>query len=136
MTRTQIERILSEVAAARRRGDADAVAKHFAHDAVYRMSGTPELGPITASHCGPDTIRAVVSHLIQTWDFTDFPAVSIHVDGDTAYVYHKGLVRHMPSNTRLNFEILARVVFKDGLITEFVEFLDTYEVQRVATERK
>jgi ketosteroid isomerase-like protein len=131
MIRTQIERILSDVIDARRRGDAGAVAKHFAADAVYRMSGTPDLGPITASHRGPDTIRAVVSHLIQTWDFTDFPAVSIHDDGATAYVYHKGIVRHVPSDRRLNFEILARVVFKGGLIAEFVEFLDTYEVARV-----
>lgn len=97
MTRALIERTLSEVVDARRKGDADAVAKHFAPNATYRMSGTPDLGPVTAAYCGPATIKAAVSHLIQTWDFADFPTVSIHVDGETAYVYRKGIVRLIPT---------------------------------------
>jgi ketosteroid isomerase-like protein len=132
LRRRKVIRVLKELVAARAAGDAKRIAKLFAPNSVLRFSGSPELGPMTAVHKGRDAIEAAVAGLCQTWDFGDFPVVSTHFDGATAYSYRKGVVRHLPSGAIFNFEMLDRIVFKRGQIVEFVEFMDTDKVRRVA----
>ena len=131
MSRAQIEQVLAILIEARDTGDAATIANQFAPDGVFRVSGTKLLGPLTAEHHGRAAIQTAVTHLVETWDFSALPVQSIHVDGAFAYGFRKGTVRHIPTNTRMPFELVDRIKFQDGQIVEFVEFFDTYGVERL-----
>jgi ketosteroid isomerase-like protein len=53
------------------------------------------------------------------------------VDGDAAVVHSAGLMKHVPSGSVFQTEILDKLALRDGKIIEFIEFADTHPVAQV-----
>jgi ketosteroid isomerase-like protein len=128
--RSEIERIVRESYAARKRNHVADTLNHFHPDARFRIVGSKNLGPMTEVVSGHGALRSMFEHLFPIWDWSKFEIGSIHVEGDKAFVHLSGQIRHIPTGSILDTEILDRLTIKDGRIIDFVEFLDTHLLAR------
>jgi ketosteroid isomerase-like protein len=131
MDRRKIEEFIQANYRSRRAGDLDAVLKHFHREAEFRIAGSDALKPFTQSIRGEANLRKTFAEMFPTWDWSKFHIQSVHVDGDTAFVHSSGELRHTPSGKLMHTEILDRIRFKDDLIIDLTEFVDTHLVSEV-----
>jgi ketosteroid isomerase-like protein len=124
--RNEIERIVRESYAARKKNDVPETLKHFHRDIRFRLMGSESLGPMTKGVSGLDALRSMFEGLFPAWDWSSFEIRNIHVDGDRAFVHLSGQIRYVPTGAVIDTEILDRLTIKDGLIVDFVEYLDTH----------
>src|SRR5437763_15519963 len=96
-TREDVERIVRESYAARKRNHVDDALTYFHGDARFRLVGSKNLGRMTEAVSGAPALRAMFDHLFPMWDWSDFDIHSIHVDGDKAFVHLSGRIRHVPT---------------------------------------
>jgi len=120
----RIRQIVHDTYAARQRGDTAALTRHFAPDAIYRLTGDrSRLGNFPA---GPIDATEAVTALIGGFTFETLEPVQILVDGQQAAIHYT--VRAMVASNGHHFttEIADFLTFDaDGRITELVEFADT-----------
>jgi ketosteroid isomerase-like protein len=128
--RSEVERVVRDSYAARKRNDVGETLKHFHPEVTFRIMGSEQLGPMTEAVHGLGPLRAMFENLFPAWDWSDFKIDHIHVDGDRAFVHLSGQIRHVPTGSVLKTEILDRLTIKDGLIVDFAEFLDTHLLAR------
>ena len=126
--RNEVERIVRESYAARKRNHVGDALKHFHPEARFRLVGSKSLGQMTETVSGRAALQAMFEHLFPIWDWSNFDIHSIHVDGDKVFVHLSGQVRHVPTGKVLDTEILDKLTIRDGKIIDFAEFLDTHLV--------
>jgi ketosteroid isomerase-like protein len=124
--RGEIERVVRESYAARKRNHVTETLSYFHPEARFRIMGSKNLGPMTETVSGLDALRAMFEHLFPIWDWSQFDIRSVHIDGDKAFVNLSGKIRHIPTGKVVDTEILDRLTVKDGRIVDFVEFVDTH----------
>jgi ketosteroid isomerase-like protein len=124
--RNETERLVRESYAARKRNSVPETLKHFHPDIRFRIMGSEALGPMTKGVSGLDALRSMFEGLFPAWDWSNFEIRSIHVDGDKAFVHLSGPIRHVPTGKVIDTEVLDRLTIKDGLIVDFVEYVDTH----------
>jgi len=127
----RIRQIVRDAYVARQSGDKDALAKHFAPGATFRLAGdTSRLGNFPA---GPADAVETVAALVAAVTFAALEPAQIVVDGQQAairYAVHAALV---PSGHAFETEIADFLTFDDeGRITQLVEFADTGAIAHMA----
>ena len=125
-----IAALVREMYAARQLNTRDAVEKYFDPDIAFRVAGSGLLHPMTAPIRGAEALRGVLDSLLSTWDWSGFGITSVNVDADKAFVHLAGKIRHLPSGTLIDTEILDVLTYKEGRIIAFTEFLDTQLVAK------
>lgn len=131
MTREEVEKLVRSSYVARRSNDVEATLKHFHPDAEFRIVGSDSLKPMTEAVSGHGNLRAMFKQLFPAWDWSDFHIQTMHIDGNTAFVYSSGKLRHLPTGKSMTTEILDRITLRDGLIVGFTEFIDTHLLTQV-----
>lgn len=116
--------------AMRDKGDLDGVFATFHPDCCHRIVGTDRLAPFTQVNRGADAMRNVVDTLVRDWDSSGLQSVNIYIDErqETALIQRRGIVRHRTAPVQLETEMMDKLVFKDGRIIEYDQFVDTYQV--------
>jgi ketosteroid isomerase-like protein len=115
----------------RGRADLEEALKLYHPDCSFRLVGTDQLGAFTQPVQTLEALRGTAKHLFETWDLSGLHSVSVNVDGDTVFVHRAGPVRHTPSDTSFDTEMMDVFTFKDGLILDYKQFVDTYKVAEV-----
>jgi ketosteroid isomerase-like protein len=128
--KADIENIVRACYTARQRNDADATLAFFHPEASFRIAGSENLKPLSQPLSGIGELRPVMERLVLDWDWSQFPIMTVLVDGDTAVVHSVGLMKHVPSGTSFDTEILDKVTLRDRKIIDLVEFADTQTVAR------
>src|SRR5262245_40942607 len=123
--RSEIERILKEAYAARKRGDIDAILRLFSVDAHFQLAGSISASPIPLRTAGASQFRNVLDKLIRTFEWVDQQIICMLIDGPRAAVHWRGRIRSTASGETVDTELVDIVEFKDGRIVSFVEFCDT-----------
>ena len=123
--RSEIERILKEAYAARKRGDIDAILRLFSVDAHFQLAGSISASPIPLRTAGTSQFRTVLERLIRTFEWVDQQIICMLIDGPRAAVHWRGRIRSTVSGETVDTELVDIVEFKDGRIISFVEFCDT-----------
>ena len=101
----------------------------FVHPAcVYRIAGCEKLHPLTKECATPAEIQAAADTTFAAWDMSELGTVSIHESGDTIYVHRRGKVGFVPNGASMQTEFIDKLTFKDGMIIEYLQFLDTFAV--------
>ena len=129
--RAEIERILKEAYAARKRGDIDAILRLFSADVHFQLAGSISASPIPLRTAGASQFRGVLDRLIRTFEWVDQQILSMLIDGSRAAVHWRGKIRSAVSGETVDTELVDIVEFKDGRIVSFVEFCDTALVTRL-----
>jgi len=123
--RSEIERILKEAYAARKRGDIDAILRLFSVDAHFQLAGSISASPIPLRTAGASQFRNVLDKLIRTFEWVDQQIICMLIDSPPAAVHWRGRIRSTASGETVDTELVDIVEFKDGRIVSFVEFCDT-----------
>lgn len=108
----------------------------FVHPAcVYRIVGTDKLHPFTRECATPADIGAAADATFAAWDMSQLETVSIHESGDTIYVHKRGRVGYVPNGSSMQTEFIDKLTFRDDLIIEYLQFVDTFAINDFMREQ-
>ena len=127
-SREEIEGLVSRLHAARDTQSVDQTLACIDQSCTFRVVGTDRLGPLTAAADTPEKLRGTAEALIGVWDLSGLRNVSVHIEGDTALAHRAGTVTYKPTGETMQTEMMEKITFKDGLIVEYLQFIDTYHV--------
>ena len=130
--RADLEKAMVKFLEFRNRPDLEAMLGMFHPQASFCISGTPKLGAFTQRVTMSDTLPEAISHLIDVWDLNGVEVVSMHIDDDTLFIHRAGTVKHIPTNVSFQTEFMDKVTFRNGLIIDYTQFVDTYGIAKVA----
>jgi ketosteroid isomerase-like protein len=122
----ELKDIVRQIYEARSEGDLDTLMSFFGDDCVFRVAGNRDLAQLTDPVVGSAALRETMRHFIDDWEMKGLTFVGIHVDGDVALVHRRGQMRH--GATQFDTEIMDKITFDNGKVTEVVEFVDTLQV--------
>jgi ketosteroid isomerase-like protein len=123
--RTDVEKLLTDVYAARKRGDLDAVCACFADNPSFTMAGAREASPIAVQCTDGTTFRTVMSGMIATFEWLDQQILAMIIDGPTAAVHWRGRIRSAITGDEVVTELVDVIMVKGGKIQSLIEFADT-----------
>ena len=123
--RSQIERLLKEAYATRKRGDVDGILRLFSVDAHFQMAGSISASPMPLRTAGVTEFRTVLERLIRTFEWVDQDIMCMLIDGPRAAVHWRGKIRSSVTGETVDTELVDIVEVKDGRIVSFIEFCDT-----------
>ncbi|MDI7861941.1 nuclear transport factor 2 family protein [Rhizobiaceae bacterium n13] len=130
--RSELEKVVHAVYAARDRDDLDAMMSYFDPSCSFRVAGGDRLDTTMQKVDREEALRATFRSLIDVWDLSGVKTIAIHVDGDTAFAHRAGEVRFVPTGDTDDAEYIDKITFRDGRVVEVVEFIDTLAVARRA----
>ena len=123
--RSQMEKLLADTYAARKRGDLDGVCACFADDPSFVMAGAREASPIAVQCTDGATFRTVMSGLIATFEWLDQQILAMVIDGPSAAVHWRGRIRSTITGEEVVTELVDVITVQDGRIQSLIEFADT-----------
>jgi ketosteroid isomerase-like protein len=123
--RYQVEALIKQAYAARRRGDIDAICDCFAENPTFVMAGASSASPIAVQCTEGNTFRILLAGLIHSFEWIDQQILSMIVDGPRAAVHWRGRMRSTASGDEVVTELVDVVTIDDGKIQSFIEFCDT-----------
>lgn len=123
--RAEIERIIRQAYAARKRNDLEACLKVFADKPVFRMAGAPVTSPVATASRGQIEVREAIGRLIQSFEWIDHTIVSIIIDGSKAAVHGRVKLESTATGDVVETDVADFIEIRDGRITSFIEFCDT-----------
>ena len=123
--RKEVEKLLKDAYAARKRGDVDGICACFAENPAFTMAGARETSPVALQCAEGPTFRTVMSGMIQTFEWLDHQILSMIIDGPKAAVHWRGRIRSALTGEEVVTELVDVVTVADGKIQSFVEFCDT-----------
>jgi ketosteroid isomerase-like protein len=133
-SRTDIEKTVRSVYAARVSGDLDGVMTGIADNSRFALNGRGTGVPaLAAASKGKADIRKMMKELIDTWRFDEWKELSLLVDGEKACLHWRARITCVPTGKSEDFEVLDIITFRDGKIVDFHQATDTAMVMKLAT---
>ena len=93
MNRTEIDRLMRELYAARQSGDLEAVFRSFSTDAEFQIANASQTSQIVIKASGAEEFRPLLAVLIKTFRLSDLTIRSVTIDGCQATVHWWANVR-------------------------------------------
>ena len=121
MGRTQIDRLLRELYAARSSGDLDGVCRVFATDAKFQIAGASETGPAGIKANGIGEFRPLLALMIKTFKLASLTIRSMEIQEDQATVHWQANVQSRITGATVATELIDVVEVRDGKIVNFNE---------------
>jgi ketosteroid isomerase-like protein len=131
--RSQVEKLLRDSYAARRRGDVDGVCACFSENPSFAIAGARETSPIAVQCTDGATFRTLMGGLTSTFEWLDQQILSMVIDGSKAAVHWRGRIRSTVTGEEVVTELVDVITVKDGKIESFVEFADTALAAKLMT---
>lgn len=123
--RAEIERIIRQAYAARKRNDLEACLKVFADKAVFRMAGAPVTSPVATVGTGQNELRETLAKLIQAFEWIDHTIISMVIEGSKAAVHGRVKLESAATGDVVETDVADFIEIHDGRITSYTEFCDT-----------
>jgi ketosteroid isomerase-like protein len=123
--RSQMEALLREAYAARKRGDLDAIVRTFTDNPHFELAGAPQASPVAIRTTDAGGFRSLLTGLIKTFEFIDHEILSMIIDGNRAAVHWRSRMRSTVTGQEVVTELVDLVTVEGGKIASFVEFCDT-----------
>src|SRR5208283_1274419 len=114
MGRTQIDRLLRELYAARSSGDLDGVCRVFATDAKFQIAGASETGPAGIKANGIGEFRPLLALMIKTFKLASLTIRSMEIQEDQATVHWQANVQSRITGATVATELIDVVEVRDG----------------------
>jgi ketosteroid isomerase-like protein len=114
MNRTQIDRVLRDLYAARFRGDLDGVCRLFSDEARFRVTGTGHGSPISIRARGSAQIRSWLAPMIRTFQIRDPAVISVLVDGTRAAGHWRARIHSRITGIEVMTELVDLIDFSDS----------------------
>lgn len=132
-SRNQIETKLMALWDARVKEDMAGTLKDIADDAVFEINarGTG-VGVLSAPIAGKPAIEEALRGIFATWDFKDWKALDLMVDGDKAMLRWSAKVVCTPTGKSDTLECYDLVRFQDGQIVDYRQSTDSAMLMKLS----
>jgi ketosteroid isomerase-like protein len=131
--RSQVEKLLTNAYAARRRGDVEAICAYFVENPSFVLAGAREASPIAVQCTDGATFRTLLSGLINTFEWLDQQILSMIIEGPKAAVHWCGRIRSALTGEEVVTDLVDVITIENGKIRSFVEFTDTALAAKMMT---
>ena len=121
MGRSEIDRLLRELYAARSSGDLDGVCRAFAANAKFQIAGATETSPVGITATGVKEFRPLLAFMIKTFKLGALTISTIEIEGDQATVRWQANVRSRITGATVLTEMIDIVEVCDDRIVNFNE---------------
>ncbi len=121
MDRTQIERLLRELYAARLSGDLEAVCRTFSRDAMFQIASASETNPVTIEAAGIGEFRPLLAFMIKTFKLRDLNISTMDIGDAQARVHWRANIRSRITGATVLTELIDLIEVRDGRIVNFSE---------------
>jgi ketosteroid isomerase-like protein len=122
--RSEIERLLRGLYAARVRGDLDGLCRCFSEDAKFKIAGgSRHASPIALFAVGIAEIRQWLTLLIKTFQLHDHSILEMIVEHDRAAIHWRAQIYSRISGIAAPTELVDLVEVRHGRIASYAEFL-------------
>jgi ketosteroid isomerase-like protein len=122
--RSEIDRLLRELYAARVRSDLDGVCRGFGEAAKFKVAGVSHHGsPIAITAIGIGEIRQWFALLLKTFQLKDQMILSMIVENERAAVHWQAKIYSRISGLTVLTELVDLFELHDGRIGSYTEFL-------------
>lgn len=123
--RAEIEQIIRQAYAARKRNDLEGCLKVFADKPEFRMAGAHLASPVAMASAGRSELRETLEKLIRAFEWIDHTIISIVIDGSKAAVHGRVKLESAATGDVVETEVADFIEIHEGRITSFTEFCDT-----------
>lgn len=123
--RAQIESLLKEAYAARKRGDVEAITQAFVPNPHFELAGARQTSPIAIRCTEGSQFRTLMAGMIRTFEFLDHEILAMIIEGDRAAVHWRSRMRSGVTGEEVVTELVDLITIENGKIASFVEFCDT-----------
>lgn len=130
MNREAMRALVEEAYAARDSGDVKGTVAAFQKDGLFKLSGDIKAFALAGAIEGHPGLDAAMTKFSEDFKFSGRKIISFVSEGDRAAVHSRLKVTH--KNGAFDTDILDLFTFKDGKISELVEFADTAMIKHVA----
>lgn len=125
LTKDDLIRMCSELISLRLQGNLTEVVKFFAPDARLRIAGSSTANPLSSVCVGHQQILEKIRTMNVLIEYCDINPQAYVVDEDHFVVRWTGRWRNRGTGPAENLEGVAHVRFRDGLIVDYTNFVDT-----------
>lgn len=119
--RSNIERLLAELYAARASGELDRLCRLFTPDAVFKIEGSSDGKPISIAASGEREIRTWLSVLVKSFRISRYEIASMVIESPRAAVQWRASIDSRITGASVATELVDIVDTRDGLISSYVE---------------
>ena len=130
--RASVEALIRTLFDARMSRDVERSRPYLAPDIVYRMVGHRSYSPFSGEFRGPDAVIKGVRELNIEFEYQEMKIDRILIDGDNVAIRWHGRWRNRGTGASADFEGFAHLVFKDGKVAEYTNFVDTALAANIA----
>jgi ketosteroid isomerase-like protein len=120
--RTEIERLVGDLHAARVRGDLAGMCRTFRADGQFRIAGASEGKPVSISAGNLAEFEQWLRVLVKAFRVTDYSLVSLIVDGPRAAAHWHARIQSRITNVTVATELVDLIEVSDGAIARYSEF--------------
>lgn len=120
--RTQVEKLVRELHAARVDGNLDRLCRLYAEEARLRIAGSTDGKPIAIAASGITEIRPWLSILVKTFRLTQYTILSLTVDAPRAAAHWRVDIHSKITGTVVPTELVDLIDVRGGRIASHIEF--------------
>jgi len=120
--RLEIEKLLSELYAARVEGQLDRLCALFAAHATFKIAGASDGKPIAIAALGAAQIRTWLAMMLKTFKLGRYQQLSVTIDGTRAAVHWRVDIHSKVTGVVVPTELVDLVEVSDGRIASYREF--------------
>lgn len=133
MTREQMMTVISEVYAARVRGDVNQIVEAFTPDARFALNAAPPQACVAVDAKGCDGVQAALSELVDAFEFQKLNIVDSVVEGSRAAIRIRFTVKSRATGRTAVTESFDLLEFRDGKVASYTQFFDTAIADRLTS---
>ena len=130
MDRNSMRALVEKAYAERDGGNVKGVVNAFHGDGVFHLIGDSKAFALAGAIEGHSNLEQAMTQFTRDFTFSGRKILSFVADGDSAAVHSRLKVTH--KNGTFDTDILDLFTFKDGKISELIEFADTAKIKQVA----
>jgi ketosteroid isomerase-like protein len=125
LTKEQMIKKCEDLISLRLRGNLREVVKFFAPDARLRVAGSSAVNPLSSVCVGHQQILEKIKTMNVLIEYCEIRPVAYVVDEDHFVVRWTGRWRNRGTGPAEDLEGVVHVRFRDGLIVDYTNFVDT-----------
>jgi ketosteroid isomerase-like protein len=130
MDRNSMRALVEKAYAARDGGNVMGVVTAFHDDGVFHLAGDSKAFVLAGAIEGRPSLEQAMTQFTNNFTFSGRKILSFVAEGDRAAVHSRLTVTH--KNGTFETDILDLFTFKDGKVSELIEFADTAMIKHVA----
>jgi ketosteroid isomerase-like protein len=120
--RLEIEKLLSELYAARVEGELDRLCALFTEQASFKIAGASDGKPIAIAARGGTEIRAWLAMMLKTFKLNGYQQLGLVIEGARASVHWRVDIHSKITGVIVPTELVDLVDVSDGKILSYREF--------------